>query len=322
MARPLVSDRLAENPLDVGWINNGRDLAYLTNRAGAYSVWYVDLAALTIQPLTQPLVTVPLARIGLAVSKDRLVIPRHLVDSNIELSDGTAVANSEKLEFQPASSPDGARIAYTVAEENKFEIWTAGANGEKPTFRTLGREPRFSANGFQIVYTYTDLSGNDDIWKLDIRNNSAERVTDAEEIDVAADWSPQGQSIAFSSARGGALSIWTIPASGGKRLRINEGGYAPRYSPDGKSILFWNRQALWMMDSHGDNVREVARDLFQPVAAVWSKSGHGSAFFVKPPTDHLVWPGFDVLRDGRFVWSTIHIRDTGLWAIDLTYREN
>src|SRR5262245_57490026 len=44
MTRALVADRLAENPLDVGWVNAGHDLAYLTNRAGAYSIWYVDLA--------------------------------------------------------------------------------------------------------------------------------------------------------------------------------------------------------------------------------------------------------------------------------------
>ncbi len=321
MARALVIDRPAENPLDVGWINDGKDLAYLTNRAGAYSVWYIDFAESTINPLTQPLVTIPLARIGMAVSKDRIVVPRHFVDSNIELSDGTVIANSEKLEFQPAASPDGTRVAYTIADENKFEIWTTGIKGEKPAFRTLGREPRFSSNGFQIVYTHTDLTGNDDIWKLDIRNGSTERVTDAEEIDVAPDWSPDGQSIAFSSARGGAISIWTTPASGGKRLRINDAGYAPRYSPDSKSILFWRGAALWTMDAQGTNLREIARDVIEPVAALWSKSRQGPAFFLKLPGSRLAWPGFDVLQDGRFVYAPIDIRETGLWAIDLTYKE-
>jgi Tol biopolymer transport system component len=322
MAQPLVTDRLAENPFDVGWINNGRHLAYLTNRAGGYSVWYVDLAASAIYPLTQPLVTVPLARIGMGVSQDRMVLPRHFVDSNIVVSDGTAVASSEKIEFQPAVSRDGTRVAYTVADENKFEVWTAGSKGEKPAFRALGREPRFSPNGFQIVYSYTDLSGNDDIWKLDIRNGSTERVTDAEEIDGAADWSSDGQSIAFSSARGGAISIWTVPASGGKRLRFNDAGYAPRYSFDAKSILFWNNQALWTTDAQGHNIRAVARDLIEPVAGVWSRSRQGPAFLVKPPIDGLAWPGFDVLPDGRFVLAPIDIRDTALWSIDLTYKEN
>ena len=330
MARPLVSDRPAENPQDVGWINDGRDLVYLTNRAGAYSLWYVDLAQSTVNPLTQPLVPAPLARIGMGVWKDRIVLPRHFVDSDIILSDGTPVASSEKLEFQPAASPDGNLIAYTIADENKWEIWTAGRNGDKATFRTLGREPRFSANGYQIVYTHTDLTGNDDIWKIDIRNGSAERVTDADEIDVTADWSRDSRSVAFASARGGAISIWTTPASGGKRLRINDGGYAPRYSPNSKSILFWNRQALWTMDIGGTNLREAAHDLIEPAAGVGSRKG--PAFFMNgeirteseklfAPAGRPIWPGFDVLRDGRFVIATIDIRETGLWAIDLTYKE-
>jgi Tol biopolymer transport system component len=321
MSRPLVADRLAENPTGVGWINDGQDVAYLTNRAGAYSMWYVDLAHSTINPLTQPLMTVPLARIGFGVSKDRLVMPRHFVASRIALSDGTTVASTQKLQYQPASSPDGRLIAYTLAEENKSEIWTAGADGANPTFRTLGREPRFSANGFEIVYTHTDLSGNDDVWKLDIRNGTAGRVTDADEIDTSPDWSPDGHAIAFASSRGGAVSVWTAQASGGKRLRINDGGYAPRYSPDSKSILFWNRQALWTMDADGKNARQATPDVSQPLAAVWSRLPKGPAFYAKPPVDYPVWPAFDMLPDGRFVVAPLDIRETALWAIDLTYKE-
>lgn len=321
MMQPLVVDRTAENPLDVAWINEGRDLAYLTNRAGAYSVWYVDFAKSTINPLTQPLMTVPLARVGMTVFKDRLILPRHFVDSNIVLSDGATIANSAKLEFQPAVSPDGKVVAYTIADENKFEIWTTRLDAAKPEFRTLGREPRFSANGIEIVYTHVDLNGNDDVWKLDIRNGAAEQVTDAEEIDVTPDWSPDGRSIAFASARGGAISVWTMPALGGKRLRINDGGYAPRYSADSKQILFWNKQALWTMDAQGANLREVAQGLMEPAAGVWSKSKQGPAFFAKPPADRLVWPTFDVLQDGRFVLAPIDIHETALWALDLTYKE-
>ena len=76
------------------------------------------------------------------------------------------------------------------------------------------------------------------------------------------------------------------------------------------------------MDTQGNNLREVAGDFFEPIAGAWSRSKQGPAFFVKPPVDHLVWPGFDILHDGRFVVAPIDIRETGLWAIDLTYKEN
>ena len=330
MARPLVADRSSENPMDLGWINGGRDLVYLTNRAGAYSLWYVDFAQSTINPLTQPLFTVSLARVGIAVSKDRIVVPRHFVDSNIVLSDGTNVAASEKLEFEPAVSPDGNRIAYTVADENKFEIWTAGLSGEKPAFRALGSDPRFAPNNYEIVYTHVDPTGNADIWKLDLRNGDNERLTDADEMDITADWSADGRSVAFASARGGAVSVWTVPASGGKRLRINDGGYAPRFAPDSKSMVFWNRTALWTIQTNGQNAQKVADNLNGPVKALWSPKG--PAFFSEGAirtaneklldvSDRPIWPGFDILRDGRFVIAPINIRETGLWAVDLTYKE-
>src|SRR5262245_29016915 len=91
MSRPVVMDRMTENPLDVGWINNGQDLAYLTNRAGAYSVWYVDFATSTINPLTQPLITLPLSPVGMTVAKDRIVLPRNFVESNNLLVYGNTI---------------------------------------------------------------------------------------------------------------------------------------------------------------------------------------------------------------------------------------
>jgi Tol biopolymer transport system component len=329
--RQLIFDRQSENPLDVDWIDNGTRLIYLTNRAGAYALWYVDFQTSTIMPLTQPLVLRPLQRIGIAVWHDRVILPRHIVDSNIVLSDGSIVAQTEDLEFAPAVSRDGKLVAFTVQKGNDFEIWTTGTDGSNPTFRTVGREPRFAANGFDLIYTYTDLNGNPDIWKVDMRNSESERVTDADELDAAADPSPDGRTVAFSSARGGAVSIWTTPMSGGKRLRLNNGGYGPRYSPDGQSILFWNRGALWTMRNDGSNPRIVYEGLPDPTIGAWF--GMYPAFIVNDEirtsdashfsiTNRRLWPGFDMLPDGRWIVASIDVRDSSFWAVDLKYKEN
>ncbi len=108
-----------------------------------------------------------------------------------------------------------------------------------------------------------------------------------------------------------------MPASGGKRLRINDAGYAPRYSPDSRSILFWNRGAFWTMDAGGGRSREVFSGAPNPAAGAWTAKG--PAFF--PKTERPVWPRFDVLPDGRFVIAPIEVHETSLWAIDLTYKE-
>jgi Tol biopolymer transport system component len=329
-ARVVVGDRATENPLDAGWIIDSHHLVYLTNRAGSYSLWHIDFVESTNLPLTPPLITVPLSRIGIGVSNDRIAVPRHFLDSNIVLSDGTAVAAAaDKIETEPAISPDGNLAAYTIVQENKSEIWTGDIDGKNATFRTLGREPRFGRNSYQIIYTHTDLNGNDDVWEIDIRNGSAERLTDADEIDVTPDRSPDGRTIAFASTRAGPLSIWSIPAAGGKRLKLNDGGVGPRYSPDGRSILFWNNHALWTMDAAGGNQKQVYGPVPDPTVAVWSSTG--PAFFLDglirtasetlfQPMDHPIWPRFDVLSDGRLAVSSIDIRETGLWAVDLTYK--
>jgi len=328
--RPLVADRAAENPFDVGWIMDGRELVYLTDRSGAYSLWHINFADNTIMPLTQPLLDMPLAPIGFTVWKDRLVLPRHFVESDIELSDGVKVTQTGSVATDPAVSPDGRIVAYTIRKDNKTEIWTAGIDGSNPVFRTNGYEPHFTADGFHVVYTHTDLTGNDDIWRLDIRTGDTERLTDAEELDITPDTSADGRSIAFTSTRSIAPSIWILAASGGKRLRLNDGGYGPRFSADSKSILYWNKGAFWTMNPDGTGIQGITMQSSSPAIGGWLKStplqiagnqivGVDQRVLFK--SDRPLWPRFAVMPDGRFLVAPIDIRETGLWAIDLQYKK-
>jgi Tol biopolymer transport system component len=319
--RPLVADRAAENPMDAGWILEGREVVYLTNRSGAYALWRIDLAENSILPLTVTLDAAPLDTLGISTWKDRVLVPRHFVDSDIVLSDGTKIAATSDLEMEPAVSSDAKLLAYTVQKDTRFEIWTSGVHGENPVFRALGREPRFSPSGFQMVYTNTDPSGNEDVWKVDLRNSAAESVTDAQEIDLQPDWSPDGRSIVFASARGGPVSVWTIPADGGKRLRLNDRGAYPRFTSNGRSLLFWNQDAFWTMDIDGSHTQRVRDGISKPAPAVWT--ARGPKYWADADVNHgqQIWPSFDVLPDGRFVISPIQVQETSLWAVDLTYEK-
>lgn len=318
-ARAVVADRWAENPLDVGWLENGKQLLYLTNRGGGYALWVVDLSADTIRPLTSTLSGMPIGPVGMAVWQDRILLPRHDVDSNIVLSDGTVVAQTPDVEFEPAASRDGALLAYTVQKDSKFEIWTAGVRGENPTFRAVGTQPRFAPNGFELVYTHTDVLGRMDLRKLDLRDGSSSTITDAPEIDFEPDWSPDGRTIAFASNKGGNMMLWTRPAVDGKRLSLGSNGYFPRFSADGRSLLFWNEQAIWTIDASGSHSRRVLGDIPEPTPAAWV---HGTPKTYLDPEINggkEIWPAFDVLPDGRLVTARIQVRETALWAVNLTY---
>jgi len=317
--RALVADRWAENPLDSGWLADGKKLIYLTNRSGAYSLWIVDFSANTLGPLTGPLNGVLPGRIGLAVSKDRIFLPRLSLNSDITISDGTSVVRTKETEFEPAASPDGKMVAYSVQTANKYEVWTAGIHGENPTFRALGTQPRFSTNGFQIVYTQTDIEGRVDLRKLDIRDASSETITDAPEIDFQPDWSPDGRTIAFASGKGGSMALWSAPATGGKRLRLNDNGYYPRFSPDGRSLLYWSQAALWTMNVDGKNPRKVRDDVADPTPAGWVKGVPKTYLDAEVNNGKPILPSFDVLPDGRLLTATITSQDTAIWTVNLTY---
>lgn len=317
--RPIVADRWAENPMDVGWLAGGTQMVYLTNRSGAFALWMVDLAENTIAPLTVTLQTMPLAPLGIAVWNDRIVLPRHFVDSNIVTSDGATVAGTPDIEYEPAVSSDGMLVAYTVVKDRKSEIWTVGADGSNPAYRALGSQPRFSPNNFQIVYTQTDIQGNIDLRKVDIRDGSSESVTDALEVDFESDWSRDGRSIVFSSGRSGAMSLWVVPAVGGKKLQIHDAGYFPRFLPDGNSILFWSKQAIWKIPAAGGKPELLRGDSVEPGPAVWINGAARLSTDAGINGGKAIWPAFDVFPDGRLALAPVEVQETGLWSVDLTY---
>jgi dipeptidyl aminopeptidase/acylaminoacyl peptidase len=98
-------------------------------------------------------------------------------------------------------------------------------------------------NRTQIVF-----SDAGDLWTVSREGGTATRLTAGTGIETLPVFSPDGESLAFTSEYDGNIDVYTMPAVGGVPKRITYHAapdYAAGWSPDGRRILFRsNRQGV------------------------------------------------------------------------------
>ncbi len=91
------------------------------------------------------------------------------------------------------------------------------------------------------------------------------------------DVSPDGKEIAFDLLG----DIYSMPVAGGQAKVLRQGmayEVQPRYSPDGKKILFTSDAGggdnIWMMNRDGSNARQITKENFRLLNnGVWTPDG-------------------------------------------------
>jgi dipeptidyl aminopeptidase/acylaminoacyl peptidase len=285
-------------------------------------------------PLTVPLMERSLAPLGIDVRGARILVPVHRFDSTIETLDGRIVAAGDGVRSEPAFTASGDRAAYTLESGGVSEIWTISLEessaGASPQYVTTGRHPRFAPNGLELVFARTGPDGNRDIWKTDIRTGVPNRLTDDPALDDMPDWSPDGRTIIFYSEAGGRRGIWTIPSTGGQRVRWSDQGYWPRYSEDGNRVAYWTPDGVVIADARGRVTGNAQTDApFGP--PVWISGVAVVVVDMRLPEPLLPSGGgpgglpigavLDRAADGTWALEVIDIESTAIWRLDLQYTE-
>ena len=255
----------------VATINQGRILmAIETAGAGTIALAYIDAGGLHVVPMAHDgtLAHPAWAPDGTIVFDSERAGGRHLFRIATDGSGLTQITREAGSAEQDVSfSPDGGRIAYahySCVEERDFGIQVAAADGSNPV-------------ALNQPFPLHSVAGEGD-----------------------AAFSPDGKSVAFvRSVDDSHGAVWVVPAAGGEARRLTSddlGAAYPRWSPDGKQILFaarWSAgvedRALWVVPSTGGELRRVFKHGATPweLEGDWSPDGSQIVFTVySPEWDH------------------------------------
>jgi Tol biopolymer transport system component len=234
------------------------------------------------------------------------------------------LTHNSVFDYYPAWSPDGKKIAFSRrSEDGNYDIWVMKADGKKqknltntPTVDEI--VPAWSPDGKKLaVSSYPD--GNFDvdalvwdameIYVIEVHgSNPPTRLTNNDDEDYGATWSPDGQKIAFSTNRDGNYEIYVMDADGsGPPTNLtnapasDDGFWAPYWSPDGQKIAFSsNRDGNWeiyAMDADGSGPpTNLTNDPATDGLPVWSPTGNKIAF--KTNRDNDNWEIYVMDADG------------------------
>ena len=161
--------------------------------------------------------------------------------------DPKQLVESSDVILSPSWSPNGRYLAYVSFENAREDITTkiivqeiaTGKREKVVEAEGTNQAPAWSYDGKKLAMSLS-VDGNQEIFVMDLKNRSLERLTYHTSIDTSPSWAPNGRSLVFTSDRSGRPQIYRIPVSGGKAARVTfEGRENMRasFSPDGKNLL-------------------------------------------------------------------------------------
>lgn len=192
----------------------------------------------------------------------------------VATSGGSAVrlTTSKKNDNQPRWSPDGKRLAFISAREERPQIFLIspfGGEGERLTESKTGVQSfQWSPDGRQIAYVaQQELTPEEEkkqkdrddavvvdqnfrysrLWIIDIQSKKASVLVKNDYVVSDPQWSLDGSNIAYTATPtpraddGGLTDIYIVDVKAGKQRKLleNDGSdTAPRWSPDSRRIAF------------------------------------------------------------------------------------
>ncbi len=208
---------------------------------------------------------------------------------------GSDLANLQGLAF----AADGHHLIYSASPAGTFNLWRialqAGSNQSAellPTPGTFAWNPNVARQSGDLVFEQVQV--DQDIWRISIKEKDPWQLETSGFLkstrwEYEADFSPNGNDVAFISSRSGSPEVWLSDNEGQNLRKLTNLGSSGltnlRWAPGGGHLAFnmlkLGHSVVMVMDIRGAEPRIITADGQNELFSAWSHDGksllYGSA---------------------------------------------
>jgi TolB protein len=166
---------------------------------------------------------------------------------NVDSGRRELMGNFPGMSFAPRFSPDGTRVAMSLAQDGRTNLYEMDVRGRGLRRLTnspaIDTSPCYSNDGTQIAFN-SDRGGTQQLYVMPSGGGGERRISFGEGRYATPVWSPRGDYVAFTKFTSSSFGIGIMrPDGSGERLLAN--GFlveGPTWAPNGRVLAFFRQQ--------------------------------------------------------------------------------
>lgn len=211
------------------------------------------------------------------------------------------MTEGRQKDFDPVMSPDGNSLAFASNRTGDFNIFVydyrTGGFYQLTQSPKDDRYPSWSPDSRKLLFT-SRRSGKGDIYEVSANGSGGNlQITQQDYLEEYASYQPRSENVMYvRPLKKGVLRRGTeivLADKSGRNIRALSEGDQPRFSPDGKRIVFVSDRTknndIWMMNADGGNQQQLTFDPHADDNPAFSPEGRHIVFASNRTGNFDIW---------------------------------